>query len=283
MEGTSKVEQMATRTRQNKIRIIYLLGHSRSGSTILSLHLGNKEGIFHAGEIKHFNRSYKDRNCICGETAEGCPTWGPFIRKEIEYFEKEIMRNDPLSLLRLIFKSMFIGYKHTEISRERDFLASLVELSQNSFILDSSKSLHRLIMLRKLEDIELHTIYLERNLRSNIASLVKRGESLMSSFLRVKVNRLLIRRYLRRHQVNYHRVTFEDFLTQPSKVMTDILEYLGLEDSATVFRWEGIHLITGNTRTREKILKRSIEIDPTVNEEEPFTKVQLRLLKILGC
>jgi hypothetical protein len=58
--------------------VLYLLGKGRSGSTVLTMALGEMEGFFAAGELRFFWRRglVEDRNCACGEAISACPVWG---------------------------------------------------------------------------------------------------------------------------------------------------------------------------------------------------------------
>ena len=58
--------------------VLYLLGKGRSGSTLLSMALGELDGVFAAGELRFFWRRglVEDRRCACGERITACPVWG---------------------------------------------------------------------------------------------------------------------------------------------------------------------------------------------------------------
>ena len=58
--------------------VLYLLGKGRSGSTLLSMALGELDGFFAAGELRFFWRRglVEDRRCACGEHLSACPVWG---------------------------------------------------------------------------------------------------------------------------------------------------------------------------------------------------------------
>jgi hypothetical protein len=58
--------------------VLYLLGKGRSGSTLLSMALGEVDGVFAAGELRFFWRRglVEDRRCACGARITACPVWG---------------------------------------------------------------------------------------------------------------------------------------------------------------------------------------------------------------
>ena len=58
--------------------VLYLQGKGRSGSTVLSMVLGEADGVFAAGELRFFWRRglVEDRRCACGERITICQVWG---------------------------------------------------------------------------------------------------------------------------------------------------------------------------------------------------------------
>jgi hypothetical protein len=69
------------------VRVLYLIGWGRSGSTLLANILGEIDGFFAAGELHYlWERSLiEGRRCGCGEPIGDCPIWS----KVIESLERE--------------------------------------------------------------------------------------------------------------------------------------------------------------------------------------------------
>lgn len=65
------------------MRVLYVAGAMRSGSTLLTRLLGEVDGVFGAGELFHFFFRAVEENelCSCGRPAHGCPVWGRVIRR----------------------------------------------------------------------------------------------------------------------------------------------------------------------------------------------------------
>jgi hypothetical protein len=63
--------------------VLYLLGKGRSGSTVLSMVLGEADGVFAAGELRFFWRRglVEDRRCACGEHLTRCEVWGAVAQR----------------------------------------------------------------------------------------------------------------------------------------------------------------------------------------------------------
>jgi len=69
-----------------KIRLIYILAASHSGSTLLSLLLGAHPDICTAGELKATNLDDKERYlCSCGQIIKKCQFWNSIAQKMKEY------------------------------------------------------------------------------------------------------------------------------------------------------------------------------------------------------
>lgn len=65
------------------MKVLYVAGAMRSGSTLLVRTLGELEGVFPAGEVFHFfgRAAAADELCSCGTPASDCPIWGEVIRQ----------------------------------------------------------------------------------------------------------------------------------------------------------------------------------------------------------
>src|SRR5688500_770153 len=59
------------------MKVIYITGAARSGSTVMDIVLGNHPEIVSVGELKNLVKSGWARGeyCSCGERAIGCPFW----------------------------------------------------------------------------------------------------------------------------------------------------------------------------------------------------------------
>jgi hypothetical protein len=69
--------------RPKKTRLVYLLGPSHSGSTLLALLLGSHPEITTAGELKQTSLGNVERyRCSCGEEIRRCPFWDA-VRREL--------------------------------------------------------------------------------------------------------------------------------------------------------------------------------------------------------
>ena len=66
----------------SRIRLVYVLGGGRSGSTLLDTILGNHPTIESVGELSSvLEHGWSDsRQCACGQSAPQCPFWSEVRR-----------------------------------------------------------------------------------------------------------------------------------------------------------------------------------------------------------
>ena len=68
-------------TVRNPLRVVYLMGYGRSGSTVLDTLLGQHPDALSLGELGPAMRLafLDDEYCACGERASACAFWGPVL------------------------------------------------------------------------------------------------------------------------------------------------------------------------------------------------------------
>src|SRR5881396_2114452 len=94
------------------VRVLYVMGHGWSGSTILGNLLGELEGFFHAGELRRLwgEALPSGAPCGCGVPIGACPVWSKVLahplvksldRAEIDRWHRAVRVRRALGLLRL--------------------------------------------------------------------------------------------------------------------------------------------------------------------------------------
>jgi hypothetical protein len=63
------------------VKVLFVMGHGWSGSTILGNLLGEMDGFFHAGELRRLwgEALPSGAPCGCGEPVAGCPVWSKVL------------------------------------------------------------------------------------------------------------------------------------------------------------------------------------------------------------
>ena len=162
-----------------KIKVLFISGVGRSGSTILGNILGEIDGCFCAGEILNIFKRYlrEDKPCGCGEVLSNCPMWGEvfnraFDRKQKMNFSKIV----ELSTKYIAFKKMPTLTSSRARSRNQDldeYLVNVEKLYREIYntvkcrvIIDGSKSLSYVSALKQIPCLEIYMVHLIRDPRA---------------------------------------------------------------------------------------------------------------------
>ena len=75
--------------------VCYLLGKGRSGSTLLTMALGELDGVFAAGELRFFWRRglVEERRCACGQHITACEVWGAVAQRVVDVDAAQLARD----------------------------------------------------------------------------------------------------------------------------------------------------------------------------------------------
>jgi len=172
-----------------KVKVVFVGGAARSGSTILDCVLGQIDGFFSVGEFRliweeGFVGNYL---CGCGKSFRSCSFWNAVVEKVFGGFEKVV----PSSLLTLwrsvdrirnIPKLAFSAFRSSSFqsvySEYLDILnrmyKAVYELSGCKIIVDSSKSLSHGLLLNSSKEIDLRVIHLVRDSRAVAFSMQRK-------------------------------------------------------------------------------------------------------------
>jgi len=141
-------------------KIVFIVGLSRVGSTMLDLVLGCNPKFVGLGEIfqvlrPDMNRFERNEHCSCGKQTRDCSFWGDVAR----------------SLEEQAFTDLNARYRHT-----LDVFDNLY--GTDNIMVDSSKLLDALKTVVRLPDVDLKVIYLIRDVRAwTISRLNNRKKS----------------------------------------------------------------------------------------------------------
>jgi len=234
------------------MKILYIAGAGRSGSTLLEMILGNIPGHFSVGEILEFWGlvSHQDQVCGCGESFKACPFWSQIIRgfTENEHFDvHQILRlkaqlDRTRSLTILKFSSIAT---HEKMKQYQDWVKLLYDqvskASGDRVIVDSSKTPAHLYILSQIPEIELSVLHLVRDPRAVAYSWKKRTKidpqfasdearmderSYLNSMLRWSLENYFIEVFSKDVK-NYVRMRYEDFAEQPYRRLVIALNKMG--------------------------------------------------------
>ncbi len=160
------------------VKVLYVAGAGRSGSTLLECVLGQLRNVFAAGELTHIWDRGFSQNQLCGcETPFGeCPFWQEVVRDAfgsgggVDYAEllelrrflcanRRVHQLAVPSLRRDAFQSKLERYR----AHLRPLYQSIQRISGCDYIIDSSKYPAEAFLLSSVEGIHLAVIHLVRN------------------------------------------------------------------------------------------------------------------------
>lgn len=287
---------------------LYIIGAGRSGSTVLDTVLGNHPRLESVGELINVARSgwLNNEYCACGQRANDCPYWNA-VRQE---WATRIGRDDPSAYrnLQLSFErlrnwptlwrrndSAFQQYADQTLA----LYQSIRAVSGKTMIVDSSKQGSRAYALSKIAGLELRLLHLVRDGRGVAWSLQKSYQKDERAGVQRHIPPRPIWRtalfwllsniqagWLRRRlpPAQSHRVRYEDFVTQPAQVLTDLGGWLGLDFEPVLTALnQGTALPVGHTIAGNRVrMAGQIRLKPDTEWQECMPARDRRIFELLA-
>jgi hypothetical protein len=228
------------------VKVLYIAGLGRSGSTILDNVLGQLDGFFSAGELRlaWYAPMLADRRCGCGETLDRCPIWSRVLPDDPEAARRTRHRYLRYPDKPLHWLQFFLGFTSRPSAHDADSIrqryARIRQVSGARVIVDSSKKPPYAHLLDAVPGIDLYTLHLIRDPRGvahswakRVAQAGQRGEALMQRHgpLGTSVRWNLVNRAIERNGSRrpgrYRRLLYERFVEQPRLEVEAIVDWLG--------------------------------------------------------
>lgn len=294
----------------NKVKVLFIGGYGRSGSTLFDRMLGQIEGFFSIGELKFvWERCFaEDQLCGCGRPFKECPFWSAVVKETFGGFEevnvKEVMalKNsvDHAARIPLLLSPYApAGYKERLDAYSLllgKLFSAIKKTSGCEFIVDSSKSPSYGLILSRTPGVELYVIHLVRDSRAVSFSwqrkrarpeiywktvyMPRRGP--IEGAIKWNISNLVIG-MLRRKAKGYIRVCYEDLVERPREVMKEVSDFLGrplkldfIKDSTV--RLKTNHTVAGNPM---RFKHGAIELRPDIEWKEKMPASQRCLVTVL--
>ena len=262
------------------VKILYVMGEGRSGSTILDIILGTHSDIIGVGELWSMltENEKLTGQCSCGKTVGECEFWTSTKKKYINQLDKrtlEMVHNTRLKHDQLRrFPLKLAGFKGKGVERynlDADLLYTTIsKVSGKSIIVDSTKQIGRAFNILNSPSLDVYLIHLVRDgrgiLRSRLRDL-ERTPTLqrpwwrkmpiftmfawtVKNFCALLVGRTVPEKYL--------LVRYEDLTSTPIAVFKMIEQFCQIDMKDITQRFQNdlsfttSHQIGGNQRAREK-------------------------------
>jgi len=238
-----------------RVKVLYVVGLGRSGSTILSNSLGQIGGYFSAGELNFIWRHnvLENRLCGCGRPFRECPVWTRVMDEAFGGMDGV----DPREMMRL--QSSGTRTRHIPLmltGRGRQRLAERLEkllinyrrlyeaigsVTDSRVIVDSSKEPAHGYAMSMVPDVDFYVLHLIRDPRAAAYSWLKKKpqpdtdtREHMARFSPTKSSVLWdswnasAEALWRRTPQKYLRIRYEDFVADPRESLERILGLVGV-------------------------------------------------------
>lgn len=244
------------------MKIIYLLGAGRSGTTLMATVLNSNPQIQTVGEMHQFiEHMNNNKPCSCGLSLEECEVWKPIVKEmnkgnlnfykiQQELTTKESHKNIPRLLLKNKGDTAYLNV-HQKI------FSLLVENTNKTWLLDSSKYIARYILLRKSKELKVKGIYVVRDVRGVINSFSKQVQTSKSPIGTI-IYYILINFFgevVCRFDKDILKIKYEDFVSEPQKFSNKIYRHVfdkSEVDYTLPELFEIPHIIGGNRMKSNK-------------------------------
>ncbi len=222
------------------MKVLYMLGRGRSGSTVFANVVGELDGFFSGGEIRYFWDPVvvSESLCGCGVPIRDCVVWSHALDRlsDVDVDQVAAWQHD---IVREYQTFKLLRYRRTQrwdvLERYADVMGrlydALVEVTGARVIVDSSKRPSYAAFLRSVPGLDPYYIHLVREPRASAYSwrnrrhessrgggleVTRRGA--LDATLRWDLLNLGSDAIIRRTGANHAlRMRFEDFVAEPRR------------------------------------------------------------------
>jgi hypothetical protein len=279
----------------SKVKVLYIAGFERSGSTIVNRVLGQIDGFIAWGELRDIwqHGIIENRRCTCGALFRECPAWTKILNEAFGGVE----RVNAQEMVRLLKKTRASVLPHYFGALTDKFLKSNVEEYLNSLeqlyqaiktttsckvIVDSTKASWYGYVLGMLPTIDLYVVHVVRDPRGVCSSLQQyksKGEprcqwyNPIHASLSWNLKNSAVEMLLNRSPERYLRMRYEDFVQNPKTAVESVLNLvqekvtqLPFKDDFTVEM--GVdHIFAGSPSSRSEIGAVKLRLDERWKKE----------------
>jgi hypothetical protein len=260
-----------------RVRVLYIGGCTRSGSTLIDRALGSLSGFISTGEFGLLTSQAlpENRLCGCGQRFLHCRFWqsvgerafggwGSPEARELSILHPQLTRNRQIPL---VVAARVLPAVNRRLRRYRELLSmvytAVSEVSGAEVIVDSTKAPAYALVLRGVPGLDVRVVHLVRDSRGTAYSAGKRlavKDSVDRTVWKHRYPPLVITlRWLLYHQIfslldardpGGLLVRYEDFVRNPRRILREIARFAGRDTSDDELRFatsEAIQLVPSHT------------------------------------
>jgi len=269
-----------------QVPLLYILGNSHSGSTLLSFLLTFHPDIINLGELKS-KTWLKVRTCSCGQPVETCTFYGDYFPAFNALKEPAMESMRTINPVRFLFQKKITPDKVTTENLHvfyQSVQKRVIDLYPDArYIVDSSKSVWLLnAWIQTLPPENVKIIWLRRQTRANVASFIKRGFPFLKSWMTILVNNQITKHFLLSNHLDYLEVNYDRFYDAYPAEAQGMSSYLGLNLPVTNGLHQNHHAISGNAKTRQAFANQFTGLHKDDEWERILSATQKKILSWLS-
>ena len=257
-----------------KVKVIYILGYERSGSTILHNLIGQMPAFFSVGELRHiWRRGNDNRPCGCGQPFKDCSFWQGVYDHQNPY--KQHFRESLFAITKLMsvipsLRKRLTGHK----AYLKELYTKALEKSGKEYIVDHSKSVMHLKLLSQIEGFDVKTIHIVRDPRGIEYSMYKRqlkgldrykNYSVWKNVIKIDLVNHMAQRFMDRYSLKTHTLRYEDLVRQPKETLEKMTNDLEIASDFSFIEEDGVILqpthSVGGSPSRHNTGKIQLKLD----------------------
>jgi hypothetical protein len=284
-QGTSPFELVPSPANARKPqKVLFIMGMTRSGSTVLDNVLGEIEGFFSAGEMRLIWKRgvLESRSCGCGLPVLECPVWrevladayGKDVRRTLDAKADAALRTQRTAVrIRHTWGLLRRNVKARPPERLREYVSLVAPLYRSigamtgaGVIIDSSKRPSDAALLRLVPGLDVYVLHLVRDPRAvayswrrtraqpdpNGPATLSRNGTIHSTtrwMYRNAAAEAVIRTF---RSDRVFQLRYESFVADPQETVRSMIRFLEEEGPGPVFLDDGSvelgtnHTVSGN-------------------------------------
>jgi hypothetical protein len=271
-----------------RIKVLYIAGFERSGSTIVNRIFGQIDDFVAWGELRDVweHAILENRLCSCGVPFHNCETWQAILKQgfgsidqidaprliaSLRQAKKYIALNQvlPVPVSPSPAVKLYLEYL-------TKFYSAIQSVTNCRVIVDSTKASWYGAALNQIPELDVYTLHLLRDPRGVCQSLQRRkleGEpecqwyNPVHASLSWMLKNAAVESFLKSSEDRYLQMKFEDFVSQPQQALAAVFKMIG-EESADLSCLQGEsvymktdHIFTGSPSSRSTVGTVKLKVD----------------------